>query len=322
MSISSTNLYLILGEEEYLKSRAIQGLKKRFLRDSKDNIIDCHIFDAEEDSLDVIMETASTFSFLADKRVIVIYNVDRFKSSQKKVLLNYLLLKHSSNVFILEAKCKELPKDNFFLMLGKRSKTSIYNKLYDEQLNNWIAKEFASRGKVVQPGAIELLVQLKGNNLRTLTGEIDKLCSYVGFARRILIEDITSIVSRDIFLGVFEFLDTLASRNIFKAINIGLDIELKELSETIGLFCWQLRRVIRAKYLLNKGYTADAIVSELGIRRFFLRRFLAQVRTLDIEWLRLCLDHMQRLDILAKSSGKRDIKSVWDMTIVKLSSLV
>ncbi len=152
-----------------------------------------------------------------------------------------------------------------------------------EALARWIKERAAAKGAQIAPGAIRLMSQFVGGNLRVLDGELEKLSLYVKrpVERPIEESDVRTLVSQareaNIFAGVDALMDGrsgAALQNIQQLRSDGADF-----SYIVAMTARQLRLVALAKDLLDRGHKQAELGSKLGIRQdFAVRRTVDQAR--------------------------------------------
>ncbi len=147
-------------------------------------------------------------------------------------------------------------------------------------MTDW-AIEWASaqHGKSIDTQAAQVLAQLVGNNLRVLSTEIEKVCTFVDSRERVTIEDVKKIIGSYREYSVIELKEAIFQRNLDKSLGIAEQMLLKsnvdtgEVIKSVGFFyrvfadVWQIRR------LMEKQLSKTQIQSELGIRNSYVFNF-------------------------------------------------
>lgn len=73
------SVYLLYGEEAYLKQQYEQKIKQACIHDG--DTINCHQYEGKQIAIGEIIDLAQTMPFFADKRLIVIKNSHFFKTA-------------------------------------------------------------------------------------------------------------------------------------------------------------------------------------------------------------------------------------------------
>jgi len=320
--VTTPSVFLLIGEEPFLKDEWLQKARKEFFKTEKDAESDYYPLrvDGDFDLADVI-SLAKTQPFLSKKRLIAIRNVEAISSpADRERLLDYIRSPAPHTVLVLDAglKDKDAAADTFFRRLAESCASIPFKKLYDKRLAQWVAKQCALKKKGIGPQAIELLIQLKGNDLAALAGEIEKLALYAAGKGIVATADVEALVGKDATGTVYEIIDAMSRNDKARALALSLDFKKKELGAVTGLFCWNLRRIVRAKERTLRGWSADKVANSLGVNRFHAERFMSQVKRLKASWLRKALAELTEFDLKLKTAGFPDLACEWQMLMVRL----
>lgn len=315
------SIFLLVGDEKFLKEEWLSGIKQRFFKSANTSAADFNLFFAKDIDLSGVLSIARTRPFLGSKRLIVIKNIELLNSPlHREQLLNYAKSPSLDAALVLEADIKEKDflEDRFLSEIGKFSQVLTFKKLYDANLYNWISKRCILRKKRIESQAIELLKQLKGNDLKNIDEEIEKLSLYVAPRNLITEGDVCQLVGKDITGTVYDMVDAISKSDRNKVLALSLDFQKKDLANSIGLFCWNLRLLLRVKGYLNEGNTAQRIGDRLGLKKFQLEKVVNQAGRLNSSWLKLALSELAEFDLKIKTSGFCDSFLGWQMLLVRL----
>ena len=179
-----------------------------------------------------------------------------------------------------------------------------------EALARWIKERASAKGSQITPGAIRLLSQFVGGNLRVLDGELEKLSLYARrpVERPIEDSDVRALVSQareaNIFAGVDALMDGrsgAALQNIQQLRSDGADF-----SYIVAMTARQLRLVALAKDLLDRGHKQAELGGKLGIRQdFAVRRTADQARKRSWSGIRQLYGKLLETDLAVKE-GRLD----------------
>ena len=253
------NNYLIEG----LDSLVIKNTREKLIKDNNFIEATISIYDLENNSLENALEDLDTYSFLSDKKVIIITNLELLKYEDIKEdlehLLKYIKNPNKDNLLIIECKSttnkilKELKKVLEVITTNINTKDYIKNTFKDYKI------DFK---------AINLLEEYCLDDFTKLVNECNKLKNYKYEDKTITVDDVDLLVdkklgdSKDI---TFAFSRSLALRDKHDALEKYK--ELKEYSieplSIIGLLASQLRIIYQVK-LLEKDNNDKEIANILG----------------------------------------------------------
>lgn len=199
--------YYFFGEDEYLKEETLRRM------------IDAAVDPATRDfNLDqrkgADLDAAGVSSLLgvppmmAERRVVVIRNVDDLKKDARAALDAYLKSPSSDMLLVLTAPA-DAKEDK---SLPQKTVPAEFNGLTGAQVPKWIVARAAELGTTIAPAAAELLQDAIGPDLSHLSTELAKLAAYCG-AREIDEAAVSAIVGvrREETLG--RLLDAVAERD-------------------------------------------------------------------------------------------------------------
>ncbi len=298
---------LLFGEEEFLLEEAYASIFQAAMKKGVSDF-NVDIVDGEELSADQIVNMAAAFPMMGDLRVVVVKHFEkavggrRAKGVEKTPLAAYLRNPSPSTVLILmltpgstaqeelkglsalgassrlaekaQAKLKKLKFP--FNQLIEQGAWIEFPRMYDRMILAWIGKRFASQGRDLSPDAAEFILGRTGNSLRDIANEIEKILTYVGSKKSIVLDDILSLVGDSREYNVFELQKAIGERNIRKSLDILQHILAADKAEILiistltryFLSLWKLIDVART------GVNAFEISKQTGINSFFVPEYL------------------------------------------------
>jgi len=209
--------YYITGEDEYQKDEAVRQLVEAAIdptaRDFNLDIRRGGELDGE--SLGVLL---STPPMMAERRGVVIRDVGALRKDARKVLDDYLK-KQASDLLLVMASGSGAKTDDG---LSSASTSLEFDPLSGDRIPKWIAHHADSAlGVRITEAATELLQAAVGNDLHQLSGELDKLASFVeGRGQEIGEEAVAAVVGVRRGETLSDLLDAVADRNAARALDL------------------------------------------------------------------------------------------------------
>jgi DNA polymerase-3 subunit delta len=209
--------YYIWGEDEYQKDDAVKQLVDAGLdAGARDFNLDTRrSAELDAETLGVLL---STPPMMAERRVIVLRDVGALKKDARKVLDEYLTRPVPDLLLVMTAAAGSKPDTT----LSASSTPLQFDFLSGDRIPRWIThKATAELGVKISEGAIELLQAAVGSDLHQLSGELDKLASYIEGRDEEIGEDAVAAV-----VGVrrgetqADLLDAVADRNAPRALGL------------------------------------------------------------------------------------------------------
>ena len=173
------------------------------------------------------------------------------------------------------------PRNPLVVQLRSLAEMREYPALRGGQLRQWAQDRVAQRGGKASPGALRLLTDFIGGNLRQLDSEIQKLCLYVG-PRPIGEEDVTNLVSDAREAGIFALVDAMIEGKGPEAMRT-----LRQIMDQgaagpyiVTMLARQVRMMLQAKALEQERASDVEIAQALGTTSdFVLRKTLEQAQS-------------------------------------------
>lgn len=299
-----SSIYVFFGDEEFFIREALSTIKLHLLKDTDPNLSLVEL-KGNEIPGGVIFDELRTLPFFASKnKVVIVEEADDFVEKNRQILERYLEMPatHANLVLICKKWDKRTKLSTFVDKIGVSVECK---KLKDHLLPGWLHTRARYYKKNISTRAAQKLVEDVGNNLAILDKHIEKLSIYLGDRASIDEKDIDALVGVDRDRTVFELTDAVAQKNVTLALKI-LNQMLTHGEDSvriISLLAWQMKRLWRAKQILNGGGDESKVVSELQIIQFFAKRFFEQVKLYTEEDLTKKYALLLEVDVKSKTSS-------------------
>ena len=296
------SLYYLYGDDAFLIEEAIKNIKDRAIpNDSND--LNYEVFYAGNDRVSDILNAAQTMPFLSKKKCILVKDANRLSAKESEGFIPYFSDPSDFACLIFIGEKANL-KQKFFIQLQKSGVIVQLNHPHNRELPYWIHRLAKSFDKKISKEATVFLIDIVGNNLLQIHNEIEKVSIFTGEKRNIDVEDIQAIITELKIESIFDLIDSVVNKNNEKALNI-LNKMLASGEDhlmILGMIVRQFRLILRAKDMLQRGLTPSFIGKRLGIRNFFLKGFLEQVKKYSFDELKWTFEQFLKADLALKSS--------------------
>src|SRR6266436_6144225 len=209
-------VYLLHGDEDVLKDEAIRALVDATVGSSRDFNLDVRFApDLTPESFHALVNTPP---MLADRRAVVLRGVEQLGKRKTKLrdeVLRYLASPNPTTVLVLVVAAGEEPDADLV-----RASTSVaLDALAAERVPRWLQHRASSLGLTLAPDATELLLKAVGNDLSTLSRELEKLASLAGGAggRPVTADDVSNLVGVRRDETVFDLVEAALERRVARA---------------------------------------------------------------------------------------------------------
>lgn len=218
-----------------------------------------------------ILTLANTVPAFADKRVIVLNNIDKLTKNPLTSLLNYLANPLDSTCLILfHNDYKKFKKDKALSSaLNEDSAEVLFDELKGASLQKWIKEKFAIKGLSANSDILFMLEELAGADLNALTMEIEKLSLLLDKREDKLVteEDLLSSIGYSKEENPFALNNAILSLNKKEALKI-IDNLLKSGEEPIAILnkiSNPAIKLFRIKRLSEAGIPSFQITTQAGL---------------------------------------------------------
>lgn len=301
-------IYLIYGENEYFITKEINSISTNY--NSKYNL--------DENSIKQVIDDAITIPMFTEKKYILIEN-SLFLASKTNIdttlLEQYLNHPNPDTILVFTLKVSKLDERKKIIKLF-RKKASIIKCEDNINLNQFVIEQF--KPYQIDYQSVNLFLNRTGNDILTITNEINKIKIYKDKELTIYSTDILELVSKNIEIDIFKFIDYIIQNNNNSALEM-LNEMLKRGEEPIKIviiLANQIRIMYQSKVLNKKGYSEKDISEMLKIHPYRVKLAIQNSINYSEETLLNYLNALADLDYYIKS-GKINKNIALSLFIIK-----
>jgi DNA polymerase-3 subunit delta len=313
---SFKQVYLLYGEEAYLKKQYKDKLKKAMIPEG--DTMNYAYYEGKGINPAELIDLAETMPFFADRRLILVENSGFFKNATPE-LADYIKGMPETACFVFIEQ--EVDKRGKMYKSVKDKGRIVEMKRQDEKtLLLWIAGMVKKEGRQIKESTARYLVSKVGTDMQNLEKEMEKLFSYTMGETEITAQAVDEICTTQVTNQIFDMVEAVATRQQKKALGYYYDLlALKEPPMRIlYLLTRQFKLLLEVKSLLEKGYDKSTIAKEAGLHPFVAGKYMQQCRAFSKETLRSILEDAADTEELVKTGRLNDRMSV-ELFIVKYS---
>lgn len=218
-------IYLLYGEEDYLKKQMKDRLRQAISGDDNMNVT---IINERLKNFDELISVGQTLPFFSEKRLIVLNEVDIFSLSSSEEFENFLQnIPEYLHIIIVEKSIDKRKK--LFKIINENGYVAELNAQTPENLGRFIAIKCKEEGKNVTNEVILEILKRTGRNLGIISNELEKLFSYTHDTTSISIDDVIAICNVSLEDRVFDMISAIAAKKQDLAFRLYYDLlALKE----------------------------------------------------------------------------------------------
>jgi DNA polymerase-3 subunit delta len=228
------------------------------------------VFYADETSAGQITLEAQTLPFLAERRVILVRNAERYdamsgeKNSPLSPLIAYLENPSESTLMLIVA-AKADKRKKLFKAVSALNGIVECPQLDDRELEAWLRDAAHGLGKRIDGKAIGELTQRAGGRLSDVQNALRVVAGYVGVADQIRAEDVVAACADVAEESVWALTDAIAASDTPKALHtLHQLIDLgKSPDEIMGLINWLLESAYQASPASGKPLKSSFVAKKV-----------------------------------------------------------
>ena len=265
----AASVYVIAGKAESLVGAQCRELVDQLLEPAEraTGLLDA---DPVQVSPSEVLDELRTLPFLTAKRVVLIRGADEFisKDNHRELLERYFDAPCPTGVLVMTVRswpgntrlAKKLAKIGELITVTEPKVWQLPGRLI----------EYASEvhDKRLSKQTAEILVELAGDELTRLYGEIDKLALFADKEKAITVRHVELLIGHNRIFGAFQVIDAIVAGETGTAVERLRKMFAEDRSAeftVVGAFAFHLRRMFGAKALLEKGKHRDEIARKLRI---------------------------------------------------------
>ena len=319
------SLYLMYGEESYLREHYLDACKKELIGDSP--FAEFNLFEFEKDvPLEQLRDAVESYPAMAEKKLVIIRDYDPFKATGQAAdyfaelfsnLPEYLCL-----IFYFDTiEFKPDKRTKLYNAAKKNAHFVEFEHLDERQLIDWIKRRFRALGKYIESETCQYLIFLCGNSMTNLVTEIEKAASFAT-VDAISEYHINSVCSPVMDAVVFDLTDAITQNRYDKAIDLISNL-LAQKNTEVSVFATifkHIQRLYLAKLNLNNRGGERELLSLLGTgSSYFAKKISGSAQKLSAEWLRNVVLLCAETDSELRDSNISDKQKAIELTLLEMA---
>ncbi|MCI8846130.1 MAG: DNA polymerase III subunit delta [Lachnospiraceae bacterium] len=309
-------MYLLYGEEAYLRKQYRDRLKKAMISD--DDTMNYSYLEGKDISIGAVIDLAETLPFFADRRVVVVENSGLFKHGGEQLAQYLASLAETAYFVFVETEIDKRSK--LFKTVSSQGTAVEFPIQSEATLKKWILGMIKREGKQITEPALHYFMEKTGTDMENIRKELEKLMCYCMEREAVREEDIEEICTKRISSHIFDMINAIADKKQKKALDLYYDLlALKEPAMRIlFLIARQFNLLLQVKELKKQGLDNKSIGAKVSLPPFIAGKYAAQAAKFRTSDLRTALEACVEAEEAVKTGRMNDIMSV-ELLIVRYS---
>lgn len=310
-------IYLLYGEEDYLRNQYKDRLKKALLGDG--DTMNYHYFEGKDVSVGEVIDLAETMPFLAKRRVIVLENTTLFKRGGEALAEYAASPSETASLIFVEKEIDQRSK--LYKAVNKHGRVVEFRAQDESVLKRWILGTLKKENKNITGRDLEYFLEKTGQDMQNISKELEKLLCYCMGRDVITKQDIDEICSRQINNQIFGMIDAIAEKRGQKAMDLyydllALKVEPMWILVQLGR---QFARLMQVKELKSKGHDNKSIGTIVGLKPFAVKKCVSQAARFPASVIKQVVEDCVGTDEAIKT-GKINQKIGVELLLIRYSA--
>jgi DNA polymerase III subunit delta len=256
---------LLHGAEPLLLDDAVARVTRSLFPDQADLSLVREVFDGRSTPVEDIVRAALTLPLLCARRLVVIKGAETIGAKAGEPLTHYVKSPNPSTLLLIVASTSLTPSHWLINLVPRTAVVSAVAPV-GAQLPSWLRHRARADGFELDSDAAALLVQLSGDDLAQLRGEIEKAALAGGpDNRRVGVAEVRAVVGEHRVRHIFELTRALTRRDLGGALAVceSLLNAGEEPLGVLGMLAREVRALWQAAEGLARGRREEEVAREL-----------------------------------------------------------
>jgi DNA polymerase-3 subunit delta len=308
------NVYLLCGEEEYGKDRALeeaQGTIEEVTRDFNLSVL-------TSPGIDELIDACEALPLMAERRMVVARECGFLGGKEEggegaeavKRLAAYLpnICPSTCLIFFQRGSCDK--RKALYKACDKLGGVVEFDAVTDEEAARWAAGFAKRQGVLLGAEQARRLVMMSGRKIADVAAQTQKVCDYAGAGAVVTFEMLDKCVSKNLEYTVFEMMDHFVAGRTAKAFEM-LRAELSGAQPgkafmTMGFFAKRLQNMLQISRLKERGMNEKQIAQQLGMNEYAVKMTAKDAGKFSRRQLEDAVLAFAQADYNAKSGKEKD----------------
>lgn len=310
------NVYLLCGEEAYLRNQYKKRLKDAMAEDG--DTMNYSYYEGKDVNPKAVIDMAETLPFFADRRVLMVENSGFFKNKCEELADYVSAIPESTCMIFVETEIDK--RNRLYKEVKKYGRVVEFGTQKEDTLLKWVLGMLKKEEKSITKETLLLFLTKTGTDMQSIKNELEKLLAYTVGRDTITSEDVEKVCVTQTTNRIFEMINAIADGNQKKAMELYEDLlALKEPPMRIlFLIARQFRQLYLLKMLSKEGLPSSEIAKQAGIVLFAMKKYQAQAKSFTEEELREAVEECVAGEEAIKTGTMGDRLTV-ELLIMKYS---
>ncbi len=237
-----------------------------------------------------LISLANTMPFFSERRLILVEDSGFFKAASDELVEAMADIPDTTCMVFVESTVDK--RNRLYKKVKELGYAAELKKQDASQLARWAAGILARNGRKITAATMELFLEKTGDDMETISSELEKLISYTMGREVVTAEDVEAVTTVQVSNKIFEMVNAIVTGKTRAAMDLYEDLlTLKEPPMRIlFLIARQFNQLFLTKELLDSGADRAAIASKLKVPPFVAGKLMPQARSFTREQIAGCVE--------------------------------
>ena len=309
-SRSLQGAYLLYGDEEFVKERAIKAVLNTVPAEMR-------AFNSAvlvDPSFPAVMENCETLPFFTDRRIVICRGTSQLENDEFYAYLDRL---PRETVLLIVVKGALQERSVILKHFKKQGREVFFAELSTYDIIDYCVKFAAKEHVKLDSRTARFLTERVGTDMTAVNNELQKAIDAAGEGGCITPEIITQCTSANTEYRVFEMLDKFTSGNVPEGMR-ALHSMLADENEALGIAAFlesRFKLMLEARLLLDSGLSVDKAVSKMEGNRYANKKACIAAKKYPQDSLRGLIKKLSSVGFAKMNDGLKASESTEDIML-------
>ncbi|MBE7034988.1 MAG: DNA polymerase III subunit delta [Ruminococcaceae bacterium] len=307
----SPRVFLLWGEEDFLRAYYRKELMKRFMPENMAEL-NVFMFEGKQYRLGEVDEAIEGLPVFAEQKLLVFTDSQIFKpdgrTGAKAEYRDYWakrLADIPDYVTIIFDESGVDKRSALLKQVDKMGGCVEFAYLGEDEMVRWTGQLFAKLGKKITAADARYLNEVTASGMMAIKREAEKLVAYVGDRPQVMRADIDLLVMPETENRVFDMVAAILKRDANGALRLLEDLFIlkTEPLQILGAILYNAERLLYTRVLTEAGADKSQIMTKLKMSPFATSKFMKDSQQYSMEQLRYFVQRASETDEQMKSNS-------------------
>ncbi|MBW2937684.1 DNA polymerase III subunit delta [Aureisphaera sp. CAU 1614] len=299
-------IYFLMGEEPYYIDGISDYIEDNLLSEEEKGFNQMVLY-GRDVTIEDIVSNAKRYPMMAERQVVIVKEAQELSRTIEN-LVSYVENPQPTTVLVICYKYKKLDARKKLAKTIKKSGVLFEsNKLYENQVPDWIRRVLAGKGYTITPKASQMLTEFLGNDLSKVNNELEKLQLIIKPGEQITPQIVEENIGISKDFNNFELQSAIATKDIKKAFGIvqyfGQNPKNHPIVMTVALLYSFFSKLLKYHSISDKSTAPKA----LGVNPYFIKEYQEAAYNYPMKKVSAIVSAIREIDMKSKGVGAANL---------------